>query len=81
MTTMRRLDASRMWGIGSLDGPGAGDHDLPYRFGRRLTSRVPETVLTNMLRDAPLVFERLQAESPQAVDLMGRLVECAGGTG
>jgi len=35
---------------------------------------------TNMLRDAPLVFERLQAKAPQAVDLMGRLVERAGGT-
>jgi hypothetical protein len=21
--------------VGSLDGEGAGDHDLPYRFGRR----------------------------------------------
>jgi hypothetical protein len=24
-------------GVGSFDGVGAGDHDLPYRFGRRPT--------------------------------------------
>jgi len=35
---------------------------------------------TNMLRDAAMMFERLQAKAPQAVDLMGRLVERAGGT-
>ena len=26
---------------GSKDGPGAGDHDQPFCFGRRPTSRVP----------------------------------------
>jgi len=28
-------------GTGTRDGDGAGDHDEPYRFGRRLTSRAP----------------------------------------
>jgi hypothetical protein len=27
--------------IGSLDGEGAGDHDQPYRFGRRPRGSVP----------------------------------------
>jgi hypothetical protein len=27
--------------IGSLDGSGAGDHDEPYRFGRRPNARAP----------------------------------------
>jgi hypothetical protein len=26
---------------GTLDGLGAGDHDLPYRFGRKPTSNQP----------------------------------------
>jgi hypothetical protein len=98
MTTTYRPEAPRIWGIGSLDGPGTGDHDLPYRFGRPPTSHVPyplskgqlarllvlrcrierralaelfayyrrnEAVLTYMLRDAPGMFEHLQVESPQ----------------
>jgi hypothetical protein len=40
MTHMQDLNL-RAWWIGSLDGNGAGDHDLPYRFGRRPTSEVP----------------------------------------
>jgi hypothetical protein len=28
-------------GAGSKDGDGCGDHDQPYRFGRRPTSSVP----------------------------------------
>jgi hypothetical protein len=28
-------------GTGTKDGNGAGDHDEPYRFRRRLTSRAP----------------------------------------
>lgn len=27
--------------VGTLDGEGAGDHDLPYRFGRRPTVAQP----------------------------------------
>ena len=27
--------------VGSLDGLGAGDHDQPYRFGRRPRANVP----------------------------------------
>jgi hypothetical protein len=40
MTSMHHLDP-RASEIGSLDGDGAGDHDLPYRFGRRPTSQIP----------------------------------------
>lgn len=38
---MTYVPQQRRASVGSLDGHGAGDHDQPYRFGRRPRADVP----------------------------------------
>src|SRR5262245_61832729 len=61
-------------GAGTNDGNGAGDHDEPYRFGRRLTSRAPYPftekqfarllMLRGRVRDAHSAADRAVDASP-----------------
>jgi hypothetical protein len=45
---------------GSLDGDGAGDHDQPYRFGRRPRASVPYPFNTRQYARLLIFRSRLQ---------------------
>jgi hypothetical protein len=45
---------------GSLDGTGCGDHDLPYRFGRRPRAIAPYPFSTSQYARLLIVRGRLQ---------------------
>jgi hypothetical protein len=47
--------------VGSLDGIGAGDHDLPYRFGRRPRSSVPYPFSTRQYARLLVLRSRVEA--------------------
>ena len=59
---------------GTLDGNGAGDHDEPYRFGRRPTARAPfpftERQYARLLVFRGRVLEQRQADSPPQLTLL-----------
>lgn len=46
---------------GTLDGTGAGDHDVAYRFGRRPSTEVPYPFSTRQLARLLAVRSRVQA--------------------
>ena len=46
---------------GTLDGSGAGDHDLPYRFGRKPTSSHPFPFSTHQYARLLILCGRVQA--------------------
>ena len=45
---------------GTLDGSGAGDHDLPYRFGRKPTSSQPFPFSTHQYARLLILRSRIQ---------------------
>jgi hypothetical protein len=49
--------------VGSLDGLGAGDHDQPYRFGRRPHASVPYPFSTRQYARLLLLRGRVQDQS------------------
>jgi hypothetical protein len=51
---------------GTLDGSGAGDHDLPYRFGRKPTSRQPFPFSTHQYARLLILRSRVQARTSPA---------------
>jgi hypothetical protein len=57
---------------GTRDGQGAGDHDRPYRFGRRPTSLAPYPFSTRQYARLLILRSRVQA------GLVGRDDRCAG---
>jgi hypothetical protein len=54
---------------GSLDGRGAGDHDQPYRFGRRPTASVPYPFSTRQYARLLALRSRVEAGLAGADDL------------
>ena len=46
---------------GTLDGLGAGDHDLPYRFGHKPTSSQPFPFSTHQYARLLILRSRIQA--------------------
>ena len=46
---------------GTLDGLGAGDHDLPYRFGGKPTSSQPFPFSTHQYARLLILRSRIQA--------------------
>ena len=48
---------------GTLDGRSAGDHDLPYRFGRKPTSSQPYPFSTHQFARLLILRGRIQAAS------------------
>jgi len=48
---------------GTLDGSGAGDHDLPYRFGRKPTSSQPFPFSTHQYARLLILRSRVQAQA------------------
>jgi hypothetical protein len=50
-------------GAGSKDGSGAGDHDQPYRFGRRPTSRVPFPFTERQFAKLLILRSKLEAQA------------------
>jgi hypothetical protein len=46
---------------GTLDGSGAGDHDQPYRFGRKPTSSRPFPFSTHQYARLLILRSRIQA--------------------
>ena len=46
---------------GTLDGSGAGDHDLPYRFGRKPTVNQPFPFSTHQYARLLILRSRIQA--------------------
>jgi hypothetical protein len=51
---------------GTLDGYGAGDHDLPYRFGRKPTSSQPFPFSTHQYARLLILRSRIQAEASRS---------------
>ena len=56
--------------VSPIDGPGAGDHDQPYRFGRRPSARAPFPFTERQF--ARLLVLRSRVDERQA---SGRAVE------
>ena len=48
---------------GTLDGSGAGDHDQPYRFGRKPTSSQPFPFSTHQYARLLILRSRVQAQA------------------
>jgi len=48
---------------GTLDGSGASDHDLPYRFGRKPTSSQPFPFSTHQYARLLILRSRVQAQA------------------
>ena len=51
---------------GTLDGLGAGDHDLPYRFGRKPTSSQPFPFSTHQYARLLILRSRIQAAASRS---------------
>ena len=51
---------------GTLDGRGAGDHDQPYRFGRKPTSAQPFPFSTHQYARLLILHGRIQAGALQS---------------
>ena len=51
---------------GTLDESGAGDHDLPYRFGRKPTSSQPFPFSTHQYARLLILRSRVQAGTIQS---------------
>ena len=51
---------------GSLDGSGAGDHDLPYRFGRKPSSSQPFPFSTHQYARLLILRSRVEAGALQS---------------
>jgi hypothetical protein len=51
---------------GTLDGTGAGDNDLPYRFGRKPTSSQPFPFSTHEYARLLILRSRVQAGTVQS---------------
>jgi hypothetical protein len=56
-----QLPARTATSDGTLDGLGAGDHDLPYRFGRKPTSSQPFPFSTHQYARLLILRSRIQA--------------------
>ena len=50
---------------GTLDGSGAGDHDLPYRFGRKPTGSQPFPFSTHQYARLLILRSRVQTGAVQ----------------
>ena len=48
---------------GTLDGCGSGDHDLPYRFGRKPTASQPFPFSTHQYARLLILRSRIQSSS------------------
>ncbi len=51
---------------GTLDGLGAADHDLPYRFGRKPTSAQPFPFSTHQYARLLILHSRIEASSSRS---------------
>ena len=51
---------------GTLDGLGAGDHDQPYRFGRKPTSSQPFPFSTHQYARLLILRSRIQAAASRS---------------
>jgi len=51
---------------GTLDGSGAGDHDQPFRFGRKPTSGQPFPFSTHQYARLLILRSRIQAGALQS---------------
>jgi hypothetical protein len=54
----------------SLDGTGAGDHDQPYRFGRKTSANVPFPFNTRQYARLLVLRSRVQAGQFGADDVL-----------
>jgi len=59
--------------IGTLDGDGAADHDLPYRFGRKPSVRAPFPSSTHQYARLLILRSRVHAATPIRPSLSFRL--------
>ena len=55
---------------GSLDGTGAGDHDLPYRFGGRPRTEAPYPFSTRQFARLLIIRSRVHADGAGLADDM-----------
>ena len=66
---------------GSLDRSGAGDHDEPYRFGRRPSARAPfpftERQYARLLVFRSRLFERGDWRNPETLTMLDLLEAAA----
>ena len=60
-TTLHTID-------GSLDGEGAGDHDVPFSFGRRPRTAAPYPFSTRQFARLLVLRSRVHALSDSTVD-------------
>ena len=64
MTPMQQIEPVPV----SLDGSGAGDHDVPYRFGRRRRAEAPYPFSTRQYARLLVLRSHIQAERFGAAD-------------
>ena len=61
MESQAASQAGEQFTVGTLDGTGAGDHDVPFQFGRRPRTEVPHPFSTRQYARLLALRSRIQA--------------------